>query len=78
MFKSKPNLIALVLVAALMSCTESVDTSKMAEESFILGDPTYFNEFVACRSGSEYSPELMNNMIFEWQGLLDSDALAGG
>jgi len=50
----------------------------MSEESFDLSDTTYFNEFVACRTGSEYSPELMSEMIFAWQGLLDSDALVGG
>ena len=76
MFKSKSNLIILVLVATLMSCTEPADTSEMAEEIFDLGDTTYFNKFAACRTGSEYSSELMNEMIFAWQGLLDSDALA--
>ena len=78
MFKSKSYLTILVLVATLISCTESADTSKMSEESFDLSDTTYFNEFVACRTGSEYSPELMNEMIFAWQGLLDYDALVGG
>ena len=78
MFKSKSNLIVLVLVATLMSCTNSADTSNKAEKSFDLSDTTYFNEFIACSAGSEYSPELMNRMIFEWQGLLDTDALVGG
>ena len=78
MFKSTSNLIALVLLTTLISCTESTDTSIMAEPRFDLGDTTYFNEFVGCETASEYSPELMNEMIFEWQGLLDSNALVGG
>ena len=78
MFKSKSNQIVLILVAMLASCTESPDISKVAEESFDLSYVTYFNEFVGCETASEYSPELMNEMIFEWQGLLDSNALVGG
>ena len=78
MCKSKSNLIVLFLVTMLMSCTESSDTSKVAQESFDLGDATYFNEFVACRTVSEYSPELMNEMISEWRDLIDPDALVGG
>ena len=78
MCKSKSNLIVLVLVTMLMSCTESSDMSKVAQESFELVDATYFNEFVACRTGSEYSPELMNEMISEWRDLIDPDALVGG
>jgi len=78
MFKSKLNLIVLVLVAMLMSCTESPDISKVAEESFDLNDETYVNEFVACRTGAEYSPELMNEMISEWRNLIDAEALIGG
>ena len=78
MFKSKSNLIMLVLGTMLISCTESADTFKMAEENFDLGGTTYFNEFVACRTGPEYSPESMNEMIFAWQGLLDFGALVGG
>ena len=78
MCKSKSNLIVLVLVTMLMSCTESSDMSKVAQESFDLVDATYFNEFVACSTGPEYSPELMNEMISEWRDLIDPDALVGG
>ena len=78
MFKSKSNLMVLVLVALLTSCTESTDISEMVEESFDVRDVTYFNEFVACRTGSEYSPELMNEMISEWRNLIGAEALVGG
>ena len=78
MCKSKSNLIVLVLVTMLMSCTESSDKSKVAQESFDLSDATYFNEFVACSTGPEYSPELMNEMISEWRDLIDPAALVGG
>ena len=57
--------MVLVLVALLTSCTESTEILEMVEESFDVRDVTYFNEFVACRTGSEYSSELMNEMISE-------------
>ena len=46
MFKSKSNLMVLVLLALLTSCTESTEISEMVEESFDVRDVTYFNEFV--------------------------------
>ena len=78
MFKSNSNLMVLILVAMLTSCSEPTHISRVAEERFELSDVTYFNEFVACETGAEYSPELMNEMIFEWQNLIDAEALVGG
>ena len=40
MFKSKSNLMVLVLVALLTSCTESTEISEMVEENFDVRDVT--------------------------------------
>ena len=78
MSKSKSNLIGLALVAMLMSCEESSDTSEVAQERSDLSGASYFNEFIACKTGPEYSPEMMNAMISEWRNLIDPSALVGG
>ena len=76
--KSKSNFIVLFLFTMLTSCTETSEISKVAGDNFDHTDATYFNEFVPCKKGSEYSPELMNEMISEWRDLIDPDTLIGG
>ncbi len=74
----KSNLIGLVLVTMLISCTELSEKSEKVQEGVDYSDVTYFNEFIACKTGPLYSAEAMNEMISEWRSLIDPDVLVGG
>ena len=61
-----------VLIFITSCAQETTDTTEND-----LSTRTYFNEFMPCQAGPDYSAENMTKMIAHWQSLLTDDALMG-
>jgi len=57
----------------VISCSQ--ENTTVGEDD--LSSRTYFNEFMPCQAGPDYSPENMAKMIADWQPLITADQLIG-
>ena len=69
--KSLLSIFALIFV---VSCSNSMDDGDVQQS-------VYFNQFIPCKAGPDYSAETMENFVSEWNELVavyDEMVWAGG
>jgi len=69
--KSKFSYLFILLF--VISCSQ--ENTTVGEDD--LSSRTYFNEFMPCQAGPDYSAENMAKMIADWQPLITADQLIG-
>ena len=69
--KSKFSYLFILLF--VISCSQ--ENTTVGEDD--LSSRTYFNEFMPCQAGPDYSAENMAKMIADWQPLITADQLMG-
>ena len=69
----KSKLSYLFILLFVISCSQENTTLEEND----LSSRTYFNEFMPCQAGPDYSAENMAKMIADWQPLITADELMG-
>ena len=69
----KSKLSYLFILLFVISCSQ--ENTIVGEND--LSSRTYFNEFMPCQAGPDYSAENMAKMIADWQPLITADELMG-
>ena len=61
--------VLIFITSCAQETTDTIENDLLAR--------TYFNEFMPCQTGPDYSAENMTKMIAHWQSLLTDEALMG-
>jgi|TARA_B100000768_G_scaffold45629_1_gene44468 hypothetical protein len=67
-------LMSVISIIFIVSCADNTNTEVSSNEGPIHQGP-YYNEFLACTSGADYSDENAREMLSAWQELSHSDDL---
>ena len=68
------SLLSLLAIIFVVSCSNSMDDAEAQQT-------VYFNQFIPCKAGPDYSAETMKDFVAEWNELVavyDEMVWAGG